>query len=253
MICGSILPLPVDIANINPIFRIILKTYKHLFFDLDNTIWDFKANARDAFFDVFEQLGISDQIRELGNFIEVYERNNELLWAEYRKGKVKKDQMRIDRMVLTFKELGIEDPDLPHKVGTLYVQTSPKKTNLFPMVYETLDYLKEKYKLYILTNGFAEIQLQKISNCRLESYFKKIFMAEMVGYQKPDRRFFEYAIKSIHAHKNECLIIGDDPEADIRGGWNAGIDQVFFNTGKKTSVIQPTWEIDTFDRLMEFL
>jgi putative hydrolase of the HAD superfamily len=138
-------------------------------------------------------------------------------------------------------------------VGSLYVLTSPTKTNLFPMVYETLDYLKEKYKLYILTNGFSEIQMQKINNCRLDHYFTKLFMAEMVGYQKPDRRFFEYAIKSVHAHKNECLIVGDDPEADIRGGWNAGIDQVLFNTGKKLCAIQPTWEIDSFDRLMDFL
>ncbi len=220
---------------------------------MDNTIWDFKANARDAFFDVFEQLGISSQIKELDYFLQIYERNNELLWSEYRKGKVKKEQMRIDRMDLTFKELGIDDPDLPHKVGSLYVLTSPTKTNLFPMVYETLDYLKEKYKLYILTNGFSEIQMQKINNCRLDHYFTKLFMAEMVGYQKPDRRFFEYAIKSVHAHKNECLIVGDDPEADIRGGWNAGIDQVFFNTGKKRCIIQPTWEIDSFDRLMDFL
>jgi putative hydrolase of the HAD superfamily len=230
-----------------------LKTYKHLFFDLDNTLWDFKANAREAFYDIFLNLQLFERIPDLSLFIEVYEKHNEHLWTEYRKGKVKKDHMRIERIALTFRELGIDDPELTGLVGDLYVQGAPRKTNLFPFVHETLQYLSGRYKLYILTNGFAEIQVQKINNCGLQGYFSKLFMAEMVGYQKPDRRFFEYAIKSVHAHKNECLMIGDDPDADVRGGWNAGIDQVFYNTGNKECTIKPTWEIDSIASLMKIL
>jgi putative hydrolase of the HAD superfamily len=230
-----------------------LKTYKHLFFDLDNTLWDFKANARAAFYDIFLNLQLFERIPDLSLFIEVYEKHNEHLWTEYRKGKVKKDHMRIERIALTFRELGIDDPELTRLVGDLYVEGAPRKTNLFPFVHETLQYLSGKYKLYILTNGFAEIQVQKINNCGLQGYFSKLFMAEMVGYQKPDRRFFEYAIKSVHAHKNECLMIGDDPDADVRGGWNAGIDQVFYNTGNKACAIKPTWEIDSIASLMKIL
>ena len=74
----------------------------------------------------------------------------------------------------------------------------------------------------------------------------------MVGYQKPDRRFFEYAIKSVHAHKAESLMIGDDPEADILGAAHAGIDQVFFNPAGNPCAIQPTWEIRSIGRLMKF-
>jgi putative hydrolase of the HAD superfamily len=230
-----------------------LKTYKHLFFDLDNTLWDFKANASEAFYEILSNLGLLDRIPDFGHFLETYEKYNEHLWTEYRKGKMKKDHMRMERISLTFAEMGIMDEELSKQVGELYVLTAPKKTNLFPNVRETLQYLSHKYKLYILTNGFAEIQIQKINNCGLQEYFSKLFMAEMVGFQKPDRRFFEYAIKSVHAHKNECLMIGDDPDADIRGGWNAGIDQVFFNPGGKHCSIKPTWEIDTIARLMEIL
>ena len=157
--------------------------------------------------------------------------------------------MRQERMVQTFLEMGIDDPDLPLLVGDLYVQEAPGKTNLFPGVHDTLGYLAERYNLYILTNGFAEIQIQKINNCGLQPYFSKLFMAEMVGYQKPDRRFFEYAVKSVHAHKHECLMVGDDPETDIRGAYNAGIDQVYFNTGNKPSGIKPTWEITAMEEL----
>ena len=230
-----------------------MKTYKHLFFDLDNTLWDFKANATEAFNEVFRKLKLFERIPDFNKFLETYEKYNEHLWTEYRKGKVKKDHMRIERMVLTFRELGIDDPELTKQVGDLYVLTAPKKTNLFPMVRETLQYLSRRYKLYILTNGFSEIQIQKIHNCDLQDYFSKLFMAEMVGYQKPDKRFFEYAIKSVHAHKYECLMVGDDPEADIRGGWNAGIDQVFFNMEGKACAIKPTWEIDSIAMLMDIL
>jgi putative hydrolase of the HAD superfamily len=230
-----------------------LKTYKHLFFDLDNTLWDFKANARDAFYDVFARLGLLDRIDDFDRFLQIYEKYNEHLWTEYRKGKVKKDQMRIERIVLTFNEFGIEDRALVQKVGDLYVQTAPKKTNLFPMVHETLQYLSEQYRLYILTNGFAEIQIQKINNCGLQHYFSKLFMAEMVGYQKPDKRFFEYAVKSLNAHKHDCLMIGDDPDADIRGAWHAGIDQVYFNTGNKPCAVEPTWQIREIGELRDIL
>ena len=99
----------------------------------------------------------------------------------------------------------------------------------------------------------AEVQVQKISNAGLKGFFSKLFMAEMVGYQKPDKRFFEYAIKSVHAHKSESLMIGDDPDADIVGAAHAGIDQVYFNHGEKACFIQPTWEIKSFGELKTFL
>lgn len=230
-----------------------MKTYKHLFFDLDNTLWDFQANAREAFLDIFHELGLFTQIPDFNRFLELYEKYNEHLWKEYRKGRIKKDHMRTERMVMTFGELNIDDRELISRVSEMYVNTSPQKTNLFPGVHETLAYLSVKYKLYILTNGFSEIQVRKIQNCGLQGYFSKLFMAEMVGYQKPDRRFFEYAVKSLHAHKEDCLMIGDDPEADIRGAWNAGIDQVFCNTMKKKAVIEPTWEIQEISELKGIL
>jgi putative hydrolase of the HAD superfamily len=227
--------------------------YKHLFFDLDNTLWDFKTNAHEAFHDIFTELGLFSRIPDFPKFLAVYEQCNELLWSEYRKGKVKKDVMRIERMQLTFSEMGVDDPELAKHVGEIYLLRAPKKTNVFPAVHETLEYLSGRYQLHILTNGFAEVQVQKINNAGLKSYFSKLFMAEMVGYQKPDKRFFEYAIKSVHAHKSESLMIGDDPDADIVGAAHAGIDQVYFNHGEKACYIQPTWEIKSFGELKTFL
>jgi putative hydrolase of the HAD superfamily len=227
--------------------------YKHLFFDLDNTLWDFQANAREAFRTIFTDLGLFGRIPDFDRFMTVYEQCNDYLWTEYRRGKVKKDTLRSERMVMTFREMGIDDRELALKVGEIYVHTAPKMTNLFEGVQETLAALSEKYRLYLLTNGFTEIQVQKINNTGLKPYFSKLFMAEMVGFQKPDRRFFEYAVKSVHGHKSECLMIGDDPEADIRGASQSGIDQVFFNPAGKSCPVTPTYEIKEIRELLQIL
>jgi len=232
----------------------VLLKYKHLFFDLDNTLWDFRANAHEAFHDIFSELDLFVRIPDFPLFLNTYEHFNDILWSEYRNGKIKKDVMRIERMVRTFKELGVDDEELARQVGQIYLTRPPRKTNVFPAVHETLAYLLDKeYKLYILTNGFAEIQVQKITNAGLSDFFTKLFMAEMVGYQKPDRRFFEYAVKSVNARKSESIMIGDDPEADIAGASLAGIDQIFFNPLNRACPVKPTWEIKAFNELMDIL
>jgi len=230
-----------------------LAAYKHLFFDLDNTLWDFRSNAHEAFHELFTEMGLFSRIPDFDRFLQVYEYYNEHLWTEYRKGKISKEAMRKERMLSTFRDMGIDDPELAQDIAEAYLHITPRKTNVFPQVHETLEYLAGKYRLYILTNGFSELQLQKISGSGLHPYFSKLFFAEMVGYQKPDRRFFEYAIKSVHAHKAESLMIGDDPEADVQGAAYAGIDQVFFNPGNRPCTIKPTWEIRSFGELTSFL
>jgi putative hydrolase of the HAD superfamily len=230
-----------------------LKNYKHLFFDLDNTLWDFRANAQETFHEIFTTLNLYNRVSDFNKFLILYDQYNEKLWSEYRKGFISKEFLRTERMKLTFHDMGIDDLELINKVGALYIQIITQKTNLFPEVHDTLGYLYKKYNLYILTNGLVELQVEKIKNAGLHSYFRKLFMAEMVGYQKPDHRFFEYAIKSVHARKPECLMIGDDPEVDIIGASKAGIDQVFFNPTSKQCAIEPTWEIGSIAKLMEIL
>jgi len=203
--------------------------------------------------EVFRLLDLFGRIPDFEAFLITYERYNEQMWEAYRNGKIKKDFMRKERMNLTFLEMGINDSLLVEKANELYVHTAPKMSNLFDDVHEVLDYLKTRYRLYILTNGFTEIQVQKIRNSGLQNYFTKLFMAEMAGYQKPDKRFFEYAVKSIHAHKKDCLMIGDDVGADIRGAMNAGIDQVFFNRQKKKTDVVPTYEINSIKELRDIL
>ncbi len=230
-----------------------MSKYLHLFFDLDNTLIDFRATARLVFRDILGAVDPGSAIPDADIFTDVFEKHNDELWRQYRQGQIKKDRLRSGRFLLTLRELGIGQEALSGTIEEMYMKNFPEKAVLFPQAKETLAYLGERYKLYILTNGFIDMQIRKLSHTGIRSFFSKIFMAEMTGYQKPDRRFFEYAVKSVHAHKRDCLMIGDDPEADVAGARKAGLDQVFFNPCHKPTPIRPTFEIRQLEELRELL
>jgi putative hydrolase of the HAD superfamily len=229
--------------------RNIMMLYKYLFFDLDNTLLNFRANALETFSEIFNMPDLGIHPFQPDTFLAVFEKHNNWFWTEYSRGRTKKSGLREERFIRTFNDLGVEDPELAIQVSDLYMKLAPLKSNLFDQVPETLQYLSAKYSLYLLTNGFTDNQVKKLEASNLRGYFKKLFIAEMVGYPKPDRRIFEYAVKSIHAHKKECIMIGDDVVADIEGAKNAGIDQVFFNPNGKPIHFTPTLEITSISEL----
>ena len=229
------------------------RRYHYLFFDLDHTLWDFETNAKEAIRDIYVDFGLSEKISDYDAFYVAYNKYNTLLWAEYEAGNLKKEQLRSLRFHLTLKDFGINDFDLSKRFGEAYVQLCPKKTALFPGVIDLLEYLQRHYKMAIITNGFSEVQQVKLSRCGLAPYFDRVFISELVGYQKPRPEIFHAAITAFQAKKKECLMIGDNPENDIAGARNYGIDQVFFNPDKKPHNVQSTYEIAEIKELKNIL
>jgi putative hydrolase of the HAD superfamily len=227
---------------------------KHIFFDLDRTLWDFDNNARAAFQEIFIKHQLTDIIPDLEQFIRVFHKHNENLWKDYRLGKIKKEKLRIDRFVLTLNEFKLNDPELVTIINREYLNITPRKTHLMPYSHEILSYLQTKgYLLHIITNGFKEIQDQKMNYTDLRKYFKLIVTSESVGIPKPKTGIFEYALKSVNARKKESLMIGDDLEADILGAKKFGIDQVFLNTKGISHNEKVTYEIQSLKELMQIL
>ena len=131
---------------------------------------------------------------------------------------------------------------------------SPHQTRVVPHAFEVLDYLKEKgYHLYLLTNGFIEIQHIKTTESGLAPYFEKVFTSDEMGYKKPHKLAFDYAVKYVNARKRESLMIGDEWPTDIVGARQAGIDQVYFNTRNKPAEGPVTYEIHNLLELKEIL
>lgn len=230
------------------------KNYQAVFFDLDHTLWDFDANARETLYDLFfayrlDQMGISSPDK----FIECYTVNNHLLWKDYHNGLIGKETLRQTRFKKTFLELGLDAENIPLEFEEDYVTICPTKTNLFPHVHEVLQYLHQRYKLFVITNGFRESSLLKLSKSNLHVYFEGVFISEDLGFSKPQKEIFDHALTTARCLNCDTVMVGDSLEADIRGARNAGIDQVFFNPGLVTHEEHVTYEVNCLSELINIL
>jgi putative hydrolase of the HAD superfamily len=228
-----------------------LATYKNIFFDLDRTIWDFDKNSAEALTEIVNEFNLTSQVPEISEFISSYNFYNERLWDFYRKGKIKKYLLRHERFRLLLHRFGIDDKELVEKISKYYLHAAPNKRYLIENAPEVLEYLSLKYKLYIISNGFYDVQLTKLINSGISKYFAKVFTSDRIGYSKPNVHIFDYAIRSTHSHKEESIMIGDDEVNDIQGARNAHIDQVFFNPDGEEVTIPPTFEIKNLLELKE--
>ena len=225
---------------------------KHIFFDLDHTIWDFDRNAHETLTELYEQYELKAKgLDSCELFIETYSENNQLLWAQYHLGKITKETLRSKRFHETFIQLGIAPESIPQEFESDYVRLSPTKRNLFAGSEKVLTYLQKKYTLHIISNGFKETTLTKMDLCNLNPYFCNVIISEDVGVNKPDKAIFEYALNKAGAKKEESIMIGDSIEADIRGAQDYGIKAIFFNPLNKEKPADVAWQIMQLEELME--
>ena len=205
--------------------------YKYLFFDLDHTLWDYHSNASQALNELYIRYHLETYFTSPSEFISRFNFFNDKLWEEYRQGLIMKDDLRDKRFRQTFQEQGLDDEQLVLEFSKIYMEITPRLNILFPNAVETLQYLSEKeYGMYILTNGFLNTQNIKLENSGIDIFFKKVFSSDELGINKPHKEFFHWVVSSLHAKKEECLMIGDDIKVDIDGARNYGIDAIWFNS-----------------------
>jgi putative hydrolase of the HAD superfamily len=230
------------------------KPYKHIFIDLDKTIWDFESNSKDTFREIFEKHNLNALgIGHFDNFTAVYTRINDQLWALYRENKIIKEKLNILRFEMTLKEFGIDNLMLTTHIADDYVTLSPQKTILFPYSHEALSYLKTKYSLHIITNGFEELQHKKLDVCDLRKYFKTITTSEEAGVKKPENWIFELAMQKAGAQPSDSLMIGDDLEVDMAGALGIGMDTLFFNPERQEHHYDLNHEVNSWKEVMHLL
>lgn len=202
------------------------KKYSHLFFDLDNTLWDFTTNSYHAMKSAFVRVERQFDETEFNQLFHVYSNNNRLLWDEYRKGNILKKELVSLRFKLTFDALDVKGID-PLEMNDIYLDEMPGQKRLVNGALSVLDYLSAKgYNMFIITNGFTKVQHKKLESSGISKYFKKVFISEEIMAPKPAPAIFEYALMSANAPKSGSLMIGDDLESDARGALRFGIDAV---------------------------
>lgn len=230
------------------------KQYKHVFFDLDRTLWDFDASAEVAFERIYEKYDLKSLgIPSAHEFHEVYHPLNEQLWVLYRSDQITKDELNRIRFLKPLEHYGIHDVDLADHLSEDYVYWSPRIVRLVPGTMELLDYLKPKYHLHLITNGFQEVQHTKLSGSGLEPYFETLTVSEEVGVKKPNPEIFRYALKKAGANAEESLVIGDEMAVDIDGARAAGIDQILFNPSGEVVEGERTFEVKSLLEIMGIL
>lgn len=203
--------------------------YKYVFIDLDDTLWDFHANAKSSLQEIYELRKLGQYFDSFEQYFSIYAKRNVELWEQYGKGTISKEELSLERFRHPLIQVGIDNPALADQIGREYLALLPTRTALVPYAKELIDYLYAKYPLTIVSNGFIEVQYKKLHSCRIEQYFAHVVLSEAAKALKPDKRIFEYAMQLNNAKAPECIMIGDSYEADIRGAQNAAIDQIFFD------------------------
>lgn len=227
---------------------------RHLFFDLDRTLWDFERNSKAALEILFEQLELRNDIRSFQTFHTQYKKINAELWYQYAKGEISKENLRTKRFERTLLKFNIDNLPLAQKLGDGYIETSPYQTNLFPETIETLESLKkDDFQLHIITNGFKEVQYIKLKNSGLIDYFDVILCSEEVGKSKPNPEVFQFALEKAKAEKKESLMIGDDYHADIIGAEKFGIQSILFDPENKHKEGRHDWKVKRLGEIPELI
>ncbi len=228
-----------------------MKKYRHLFFDLDHTLWDFEANARLTLQTMYDELSLKERgVYDFEKFYRNYLEHNEKLWEKYRKGLIPQQDLRVKRMWLSLLDFQIADEELAQQISIRFLELLPTRTILFPHTHEILSYLKKKgYILHLITNGFEKTQHSKLQHSGLKDYFVEIITSECSNCLKPEKEIFEYAFNKCKAEKDECIMIGDNVEVDIQGAINAGIDQVYVNHMDVEPSITPTYTVRSLKEL----
>jgi putative hydrolase of the HAD superfamily len=207
---------------------------KHIFFDLDHTLWDFNTNSKKAYQNIFE---INNVEIDINKFITIYEPINFNYWKLYREEQVTKEELRYGRIKETFNKLNFSINDsLIDVLSNQYLEQLTNYNQLFDGTIELLNYLKPKYNLHIVTNGFSETQLLKLDNSNLSPFFDLIVTSENVGVKKPNPNIFFYALKMTKAKTYESVMIGDNLEADIYGAKNVGMKVIHCNFEKRKAI-----------------
>ncbi|QSE97569.1 YjjG family noncanonical pyrimidine nucleotidase [Fulvivirga lutea] len=231
-----------------------MKRYKTIIFDLDHTLWDYEKNSLETLSDLHQEFELSS-FGGLGleGFVKTFKKVNEGLWNKYNQGQIDREYIKKYRFNTILSSHGIDNIDLSMALSSRYISDCPTKGHLMPYAFEVLDYLRERYPLYLLTNGFNDVQSIKISKSKIDHYFEGMVTSETCGHRKPSKEIFEFTLKKAGSQATEALMIGDNLKADIVGARNAAIDTVYFNTEKLAHKEEVSYEINCLSELTKIL
>jgi putative hydrolase of the HAD superfamily len=228
--------------------------YKHIFFDLDETLWDYYANASA----VLQRLYIEFDLVAVGVenadvFTQAFYRGNNLAWHKFDIGEFSKETLRLNRFALVFAEMNLPATAVPDGLEEAFVSLCPREGRLIEGTIELLEYLKPKYTLHIITNGFNGTQALKMESAGIDQYFATLTTSESNGSRKPMPEIYEYALASAGAAASQSMMVGDKIENDVLAAERVGIHGVYYNPHSHPHTEKLRFEIKDLLELKEVL
>ncbi len=231
-----------------------MQRYKNLFIDLDDTVYDFSAASEESFRETYELLQYSRFFDSFEHYLSIYKPYNLELWRIYGEGKITKEELNKRRYSYPLECVGIHDKELADTFCKEALSRIPTKGPLMPGAIELLEYLRPKYRMFILSNGFKELQSRKMHAAGIDKYFDGLILSEDIGVNKPNRELYDHALQKTGSTLEESLMIGDMFETDIAGAANIGMEQIYYNPkGKQGHPFVPTYEVKHLLEIKEIL
>ncbi len=228
--------------------------YKNIFFDLDDTLWAFSENSRETFIEMYDKYNFNRYFDSFQHYYTIYEKRNVDLWKLYGKKEITKDELNWTRFSHPLNEVGVKDDILVKTYMDNFFAVVPTKEKLMPGAKEILEYLYPRYNLYILSNGFRELQALKMKSSGIYHYFKKIILSEDINVMKPYPEIFHFALSATQSDLRQSVMVGDNWVNDIEGARGVGMDQVYYVLpDSQTPVFEPTFLIRGLEELRGIL
>ena len=222
--------------------------------DLDDTILDFHIAEYHALKKAMGDLGVDNSDQVIARYSEI----NKLHWEMLERGEITRAQVLLGRFEVLLKELGVEDEGsgIAIELRDTYESNLSQGHWFMPGAEDMLEAIKDKYRLFLCSNGTPVVQEGRLKSSGIGHYFEKIFISEAIGFNKPAKEYFDRCFAQIpDFDPSKAMIVGDSLTSDIRGGRNAGIATCWVNPNHapRKDGITPDYEIEALPKLEALL
>ncbi len=211
-------------------------TTKWIFFDLDDTLFDFSCSSLISLRSLWEEMPeIRSRFNTAEAFIDEYHIHNKRMWELHERGQITADFLKPERFRLTINPYHYDEETVKkmRTVNDRYLWLLGECNTPMEGAKELLEELSGKYLIGVLTNGFTEVQYRKLRSTGLHRYIQRMVISDEIGIQKPDPRLFRYAEQATGATSKNIVMIGDNPANDIQGALDAGWRALYFDWKSK--------------------
>lgn len=230
-----------------------MSSYSHIFFDLDHTLWDYDTNSKDTLSELYSEYNLDQYFSAFEAFFKAFHFANNKLWELYNQVKVDKAYIRHNRFRMVLENRTDLNQSWIDDLSDSFVDRCCRKQTLVEGAMEMLLELRPHFSLNIISNGFTKTQNTKLESAQIDQLFDYIITSESIGFRKPAREIFDYALETAQIPVDKAVMIGDNLITDVKGSVDAGWTGIWYNPEDKTAEGDNIYQIKNLKELIPLL